>query len=503
MVRPKLRGWLTGLLAAGLAVSSVAADQTRSSASADDKVSRLEALLEAQQKKLDALEAQLTAASEKDAEAARVEAMRAQIREILSEQEFRESLMPSITTAGYDKGFYIRSTDEKFLAKLNGYLQFRWTHYGNQSRNRYLLPRLERNDRTGFDVQRLRFHLSGHIYNEDITYNLQVRADAPDTWDFVLHRMWVNFRFHDELQLKAGVFQTAMMRSQLLADEYGQQFVDRSMVDAVFGLGNGLGVRLWGQLFDKKLEYFVDVVNSLNGVANRTITPDPAEHDNNPAILARLVWHALGDDLKTWSTEGDVEHHDSPQLDFGFSYAFNEDDGDQATTRIPFPWTRRVGNAIGGYGLTSTNGLQINQFGWDTAFKYMGFSATGEYVIRLVDPTQVASRPFTPWYLLTGQEDTTVQHGAYVQVGYFLPIPGLEKKIEAVARVGGISALANGQEGSWEYAGGLNYYIDGHNIKLQTDVTKIYEVPITSSYSSLANVNDNALIWRVQLQVAF
>ena len=49
----------------------------------------------------------------------------------------------------------------------------------------------------------------------------------------------------------------------------------------------------------------------------------------------------------------------------------------------------------------------------------------------------------------------------------------------------------------------LNYYFEGHNVKLQTDVTKIYEVPISDSYASLANVNDDALIWRVQLQVAF
>ena len=124
-------------------------------------------------------------------------------------------------------------------------------------------------------------------------------------------------------------------------------------------------------------------------------------------------------------------------------------------------------------------------------------------MLRMVDPRRAGRRPFTPWWLLTRQGDTTVQHGAFVQAGYFLPIPGLERKIEAVARVGGISTLANGQEGTWEYAAGLNYYIEGNKVKLQTDVTKITEVPISSNYSSLANVNDDALIWRVQLQVAF
>jgi hypothetical protein len=127
----------------------------------------------------------------------------------------------------------------------------------------------------------------------------------------------------------------------------------------------------------------------------------------------------------------------------------------------------------------------------------------GEYYLRLVDPRRAGRAPFTPWWLLTGQDATTAQHGGYLQLGYLLPIPGLEDKLEAVARVGGISALASGQVGTWEYAAGLNYYIEGHKVKLQTDVTKVTEVPISTSYSSLANVNDDALVWRVQLQVAF
>ena len=157
----------------------------------------------------------------------------------------------------------------------------------------------------------------------------------------------------------------------------------------------------------------------------------------------------------------------------------------------------------GGYGLTTTNGLQINQFSWDMGFKYCGFSAQGEYALRIVDPRRTDRRPFTPWFLISGDDSTTVQHGAYVQVGYFLPIPVLENKLEWMARVGGISALSDEQEGSWEYATGVNYYIEGHAVKLQADMVRVYEAPITSGYSSLANVNDKALVFRVQLNVAF
>jgi phosphate-selective porin OprO and OprP len=504
------RGCTVAALALGAGAVAFADDKTSSSAATDDKVARLESLLDVQQQKIADLEQQVAAASGQDVDKARVEEMKRQIREVLSEREFRESLMPSVVQAGYDHGFYIGSSDDHFKMKFNGDMQFRWTHYATRSRNRYEFPRLERDDRTGFDIQRLRLAISGHAYSKDLTYNLELRADSEDNYDVVLHRAWVNYRFSDQFQIRAGAFQTSAMRSQQLRDERDLQFVDWNIVDNVFGFGNGLGVQFWGHLFDGQMSYFIDVVNSLNTIRNRTITPDPAERDNNPALLARTVWHILGDPLVAGSScgrcgegtiEGDLRKDKSqPFWDLGFSYAFNEDDGD-ASTRIPFPMPRNP-RGIGGFGLTTTAGSQIHQFAFDTTFKYQGFSLVGEYVVRTVDPRAAGgTAPWSNWWLVSGDRSTTAQHGAYVQVGYFLPIPGLENKLEAVARVGGISALAEQREGTWEYAAGLNYYIEGHHVKLQADVTKISEVPISTPL--YANVNDDALIFRVQLQVSF
>lgn len=469
--------------------------------SQEQRVAGLEARLESQAARLRRLQERLVAVRVEDQDTARIEALKQQIREVLGEQEFRAGLMPSMSQAGYDQGFYIRSTDDKFLVKVNGRIQFRWTHYADQRTNAYLRPGLQRNDRTGFDGERIWLTFKGHAFSPDLTYLIRLRSDQGTGYDTRLRDAYVNYRVKDAFQFQVGLFKIAALQ-QRATSSAELQFVSRSMTHAVFDLSRGLGVRFWGKLFDKRLEYFLDVLNSLNA-AGRTITNDPAELDSNPALAFRLVWHALGDNPgKDLKAEADLEFHESPALDFAFHYAFNDDQGDLSTTEIPFPVPRRV-NGVGGFGLTTTNGLQINQFGLASAFKWRGFSARGEYILRMVDPRRAGRRPFSPWWLLTRQGETTVQQGAYVQGGYFLPIPGLEKKLEAVARVGGISTLANGQEGTWEYAGGLNYYIEGNNVKLQADVTKITEVPISSSTSSMANVNDQPLIFRVQLQVKF
>lgn len=434
--------------------------------------------------------------------------MKRAAREVLSEQEFRESLMPSTLQAGYKGGFFIKSSDDKFMIKFGGLMQFRWTHYGTRKNNRYLAPGFRRHDRTGFDFNRFRFIVGGHAYDPNLTYHMTIDMSQPSDYDARLLYGWVNYRVVDEFQMKFGIFRLASTRADF-GSTATMQFVEYPMANVAFGLARGLGVRLWGNLLEGKGSYYLDVVNRFSGTG-RTITNDEdlytAGHDNNPAIVFRTVWAILGGTCLHPEDEGkfeapcDMAIHDTPALNIGFHYAYTEDDHDG---QLPIPFPRKTFFRKGGFGLTDSQGLQIHQFGLDAGFKYQGFSATGEYMVRLLDVREADRPPFTPLFLMTGDDSTNAQHGAYLQCGYFLPIPGLERKLELAARVGGISALSSGQEGTWIYAGGLNYYIEGHKVKLQTDVTKVTEVPISSSTYSLANVNDDALIWRIQLQVAF
>lgn len=495
-----------GLL--GVVVAGILAAPALAGEGSGDTVARLEALLEAQQQKIDLLEQQVAAAAQQNMDAARGDQMKSQIREVLSEQEFRESLMPSTLQAGYDKGFFIRSSDDKFMIKFGALMQWRWTHYATRDHNRYLSPGLPRHDRTGFDGNRVRFIIGGHAYTKDLTYHMTIDMSQNTGYDATLLYGWANYRFRDELQFRVGIYRPGGTRADA-GSTSTMQLPEYPMMNAVFGLGRAIGMSIHGKLMEGKGEYQFDVLNSFR-VPTRTITTDEtvlaAGHDNNPALHFRTVWSILEghceypEDKGVYHAPCDFAIHTEPALNVGFHYAFKEDYHD-GTLPIPFP--RKTFFLPGGFGVTTSEGLQIHQAGVDVGFKYQGFSAIAEYVMRSLDVRQATKPPFTPLFLMTGDDSTNVQHGAYLQCGYFLPIPGHERKFEVVARVEGISTLSSGAEGTWVYTGGLNYYIDGHKVKLQTDVTKVSEVPVAASGYSLANVNDDALIWRIQLQVAF
>ncbi len=468
-----------------------------------ERLQALQQRLERSLAETDALSTQLAGYSARGADELRDEFVREQLREILSDPEFRGQLAAPGASAGYDGGFYIRSSDNSFSLKLGGQLTARYTHVGLGSRNRNLRPRLERDDRSGFDLPRTRLSLSGVLFDERLTYYMETTLDAPEDYDWRMLIEYVNYRFADELQVQMGTFKLASVPS-FIRPTTNMSFTDLSTYTYAYLLGYGTGFRVWGRTLDDHLEYFFDIANSFTGQRNRTITPDPAELDGNPALVARVNWYVLGEKPRTdFSLESDLPRHESPAWKLGMHYGFNDDQGDRRTLTLPAPTRDSIFGARGGFEAVRSTGLQIHQFGWDTHFKYQGWSLLGEYTMRIVDPRRAGRSPFAPWWLLTGEDSTTVQHGAYVQTGYFLPIPGLENKIELLARVGGLAAVAEGHEGMWEYAAGVNYYIHGNSMKLQTDLTKVTEAPIRSMGASLPNVNDEALIWRVQLTTSF
>ncbi|MEW6199627.1 MAG: hypothetical protein AB1601_13310 [Planctomycetota bacterium] len=499
------------LLALALGAVRAAAQPPATRPADEDRVVALEAALEMQRERLAALQQQV-AAVHQASEEIRADVLKEQIRAVLADSDFRAGLTPSALQAGYHRGFFIRSSDDRFSLRFNARIQFRWTHYGVGSRRPNGLRGARRSDRTGFDVSRAYYTFSGHAYDKNLTYAVIFDGSEYVGYDFGILHMWVNYRFVDEFQITAGMLRVSGTRAN--ADTATMQLVETPIMEEAYTFHRGLGARLWGKLRSGEAvegQYRLDILNSLGTPNTRSLVVDEElfarGHDNNPALVFRTIWSLLGrhcqhpeEQLDYASATCDLAYHTEPALNIGGHYAFKEDEHD-GTLRIPV--ARRGLFQDGGFALASSERLQLHQFGADAGFLFRGFSATFEYVLRLIDVRQAAGPPPAPLFQLSGEDSTTAQHAAYVQCGYFLPIPGLERKIELAGRVGWMHVATGGADTAWEYAGGLNYYISGHRVKLQTDVTRTTEAPFAFSTNSLANVNDDALIWRVQLQVAF
>lgn len=483
------RGYALGVLAAVMvaACGSAAFGQEN----VGDRVNQLESMVQAQQQQIATLQQQLTQQQTAGVEQMRVEEIKRVVQELFRDPQFRDQLP---LNAGYDNGFFIRSGQD-FMLKINGRMQARYLFYGkngnNWDRNQNSYGQ-HRGDRSGLEFNRIRLAFSGYAWDPNFTYRLELKAD--DTDNVSVQYAWMNYKFADPAQLRVGLFKLPFGRQETTSSA-NLQFVDRSMANEVFNLGRSMAVMLHGNMFDKRVDYGVALSNGFRNNLDSPDGPDDFnELDTNPGISSRMVWHAMYDQLgKDFQGESDLEYHKKPALDFGSSFAWNADRGDARNVALPFqvPETVRVGP--GGFDIVGAQQTNITQYGLDAAFKYLGFSTQAEYFMRMVD----SKSQFSPWFAGTGKGGTIHQQGGYWQAGYFV----VPQKVELVARLGGIWDF--GGDGMWEYAGGVNYYIRGHNLKLQADITSINEVPVRASRLDFLNQNDDIVMFRLQLQASF
>jgi len=498
------RGYALAMPVVALAVALLVGGSAAFGQQADlsQKVKELESLVKAQQQQIATLQQQLQQVQAGSLEQMRVEEIKKVMQELMGQAEFREKLLEGALNAGYKDGFFIKSGDD-FMLKINGRVQMRYTFYNKQSRNldtgSALLGQIT-DDRSGVEIERLRLTFSGYMIEPNLTYLIELQggtdvADGAGGHDARIRYAWINYKFNEMAQVKIGLFKLPFGRQETTSSKY-LMLVDRSLANEMFNLDRSPGIMLHGALCDGTVEYAAALSNGFRNADSAFDNPDATNAlDQNPAITARVVWHALYDELgEDFIDESDLAYHKKPVLDVGLSFAYVDDNGDAAGLVLPYsiPDALRVWPT--GYGLVgSTNGLNITQFGADAAFKYMGFACQAEWFVRMID----VSWNLAPWLLATGSDDTVHQQGAYVQAGYFI----VPEKLEVVARLGGVWDID--EDSTWEYAGGVNYYLKGHNLKLQADVTKITELPVTSRNANFINQNDDILMWRIQLQAAF
>lgn len=327
------------------------------------------------------------------------------------------------------------TTDNAYL-EMSSRVQVRWTQ--EQPDATVQLPGTagKGDSRGSFRIRRAKFKLEGWFYKPWLQYETQL--NYPDVTGTPASRFledaninWDVSKGGKKFMVRFGQFKAPQGRQELTSSG-AQQFVDRSDVSNRYAPSRESGVALWGTLGGNKLEWRAGVFNG-NG---RT----PATNDNDKYLYAaRVMWQLSGAQaLGQW----------------GSGPLYSESDFESTTT----PIFALAANYGANNFFNTTTAVDLNNKTWsgDLLFKYKAFSAVAEYYDR-------DSRPET------GAKFR--DKGYYVQGSYLLD---KARQWEVASRYGWIDPTSTkGGDVRTEIGGGLNYYYNRHNLKVQADFRQL------------------------------
>lgn len=379
----------------------------------------------------------------------------------------------STLVAGYDRGFFIRDTDSPFELRINGRMQFRFTGFDADSNGGTPADPAYRKD---FEIERGRLEFRGTFLDEDTHFYINLDADTDDNHTVIFHDFWVNHRFSKAFDLYVGKAFVPGSRDWL-AGSTSTHLIDRSMATSFFRPDRSLGIWAIGEPIED-VHYRVMASNGIN-------TTDLAANqiDNRFAYTASVWWDPLADYGNGYA---DLEGHEDLAVRVGASVLYaDEDDGQQPANNEPDAIRLSNGLRLTSLGAES---FDVQLFAVDAAMKFQGFSMHGEAFFRELDEIVASAgsplrRSYYDW-------------GGYCDAGYML----VPKTFEVVARY---STVQGALDDSHEYALGFNWYINGtHLNKLSVDASKVDGVPVNSSGPNY-RLGDDGWMFRAQWQVAF
>jgi hypothetical protein len=393
---------------------------------------------------------------------------------------------------GYDGGFVIASRREldlqasryPFRLRLNGWGQLRHTitdYFPNKDLNQ-------------FQLKRGRLVFSGHAFNPDFSYFIQLDGRSSSGDDLRLLDYYLSFDIgHSSWGLDPGTigFRTGKYKMPFTLARWMSgrefEFTDRSMSSTYFDVNRSFAWGLYGQT-DRYLMPIVWETALFNGlVTGGAETGSSGSLDDNFAYSARVYGFPIGD----WGDGelADFEWHDRLAARVGFGFASSEIDR-SGTTEFNSLRVVDSGVTLGNILPSSVDSYSVSLFSVDAAFKLRGWSTVLEYYFRTVSDFQGASLP------------DLYDHGFWFQLAYFV-IPDKLQLLTRWSRVVGDSGtLGVTNQSSDEVAAGLAYYFRRNHAKFVADLTHLDGAPINSSALDITPGN-RGWLFRTQIQFSF
>jgi hypothetical protein len=294
--------------------------ETSGAGNIDDVMRRLEQL----EQRNSALEGEVKTLREADGEAWLTEQRARQIRSIvtdtLADADTRASLQSSGMTAGWDDGFFLASPDGRFKLEVGGLMQFRYMM--GHVRETPIAANFPaywadgQQDRRGFENSNTELWLSGHLFGPGLTYMLRGRFTNDDNYQlksfptrvgeggsgiFTLQDAWARFELDHNWYFRAGQFRLPFLREELVDQGY-QLAVDRSVASNALGLGftQGLEIAYVSDFIRGSFAISDGAVDNVGGQMKLVTNIQPTNRPFNRgksefAMTGRVEWKPYGD----------------------------------------------------------------------------------------------------------------------------------------------------------------------------------------------------------------
>ena len=203
--------------------------------------------------------------------------------------------------AGYDKNFYIKSSDNNFRLNLSGFIQYQGNFYEGVDIPDRAMPVFNAglgtiNRADTFFLRRARLKASGNVISSDITFALEAElAGASAT----MKDAFINYHARDWAEIKMGQFKPPFSLENLESDS-DIETIERAAIVALLGLDRRIGVQLSGKFLDGRLEYAGGVFNNLDFGSTGQNSSD---QNSDKVVVGRMVLNPFVTSDNKWTKD--------------------------------------------------------------------------------------------------------------------------------------------------------------------------------------------------------
>ena len=347
------------------------------------------------------------------------------------------------------KGFEFHLFDDNYLFQIDFRGQFRATHTHN------VMPFFGDNfteENTTLKINRARIKIGGHIYKPYYSFYFEQDLVGGNLLDFRI--MIEKYPF---LKLKVGQWKARYSRERIISSGK-QQVVERSIINSAFTIDRQQGVSLYGNLKNQGAANFSYWASVFSGTGRGAASNDK----NTLMYLLRLQWNPNRQILKF--SGSDLQNHEKFVSSIAFAGVTNTSRYTQFSTS--------GGGQLSGFEEGVDGQYKVDQFLFETAFKYKGISWQQEFHYKNIDDR-------------VNLEETTLI-GNYFQLGYFFynTFPDFPKPLEIFARQAYYNRNTDiSGNNNYEYTVGCNWFFKGHKNKLTIDFSYLQTNELGVLYS--------------------